>query len=107
MLEGAFFSEGCSVGTTFAILPIDCRQAEKILREAPDGTKIYVPIRNAPRMSFSDRFWKKVRACMIRLWTWEYALVKRHWPWHVHSTPACQIHQQDADTLTSTNGSFN
>ena len=37
-----------------------CLQAEKILREAPIGTKIYVPIRNAPRMSFSDRFWKKV-----------------------------------------------
>ena len=35
-------------------------QAEKILREAPEGTKIYVPIRNAPRMSFTDRFWKKV-----------------------------------------------
>jgi hypothetical protein len=36
-------------------------QAEKILREAPAGTKIYVPIRNAPRMTFTDRFWKKVQ----------------------------------------------
>lgn len=35
---------------------------EKILREAAEGTKIYVPIRNAPGMSFEDRFWKKVHA---------------------------------------------
>ena len=35
-------------------------QVEKILREAPEGTRIYVPIRDAPNMSFEDRFWRKV-----------------------------------------------
>lgn len=35
-------------------------QVDKILREAPEGTKIYVPIRNAPRMGFEQRFWEKV-----------------------------------------------
>ena len=53
---------GACIRYRVCIFAIACRclQAEKILREAPDGTKIYVPIRNAPRMSFSDRFWKKV-----------------------------------------------
>lgn len=35
-------------------------KVEKILREASEGTKIYVPIRNAPRMSYEKRFWEKV-----------------------------------------------
>ncbi len=37
-----------------------CLQVDKILREAPNGTRIYVPIRNAAKMSYEERFWTKV-----------------------------------------------
>ena len=65
-----------------------CLQAEKILREAPAGTKIYVPIRNAPRMSFADRFWKKVPRISTRTWPYKSSLgsVFRR----MDSIPPCQ-----------------
>ena len=39
-------------------------QVEKILREAPDVNRIYMPVRSSPTQSVQERFWGKVR-CLL------------------------------------------